>query len=95
MEARVNEKNMYVSVLCMYESLCEVYGILGRCWDMIHLKYNEYNFCKENRAEIISEYIILKQFVELAKKYDVTYYAGIDQFLDEYKKAVESRINID
>lgn len=95
MEARVNVKNMYEYVCGMYKCLCEVYCINSRCWNIIHSKYNEYNFCKENRADIIAEYITLKQFVELAKIHDVPYYAGIDQFLDEYKKAVESRINID
>jgi hypothetical protein len=50
-------------------------------------------FCKENRLNIIGEYLVWKDFVEDAKKYDIPYYSGIDTFLEEYKEAVESRIN--
>ena len=52
-------------------------------------------FCKENRLGLIGEYLALKYFVERAKKYGVIYYCGIDDFLAEYKNAVEHRVTLD
>lgn len=79
----------------MYKSLCCAFSIDGRGWDMIHLRYSPYAFCKENRLALIGEYLVWQKFVENAKKYDIPYYIGIDTFLAEYKDAVLGRVNLD
>lgn len=73
-----------------YKQLKELYGLNSSCWDMLHTHYSHYAFCSANRKSFISEYLAWEDFVERAKKYDVTYYYGIDDFLKEYKNAVYS-----
>ena len=34
-------------------------------------------------------------FCSMKKKYDIVYYCGIDDFLREYKAAVEARVNLE
>lgn len=76
-----------------YFHLKKAFGVENWGWSQIHEHYSPSIFCKENRLNIIGEYLVWKDFVEDAKKYDIPYYLGIDTFLEEYKKAVESRIN--
>lgn len=38
----------------------------------------------------MAEYLVWEDFVEDAKKFNVPYYMGIDNFLKEYKNAVYS-----
>lgn len=71
-----------------YKTLCNLYGVKCGGWDMIHLNYSNYMFCPSNRKRLISEYLEWEEFVEDAKKYGVTYYFGIDTFLEEFKHAV-------
>lgn len=78
-----------------YEALCLAFGVYSRCWDELHCRYSPYVFCKANRASFIGEYLIWKNFTERAKKHDFIYYQGVDIFLEEYKCAVESRINLE
>lgn len=78
-----------------YHHLCEAFGVTKGGWDMIHLHFSPSMFCPENRLSLIGEYLTWKYFVEHAKKYGVIYYWGIDKFLEEYKRAVESRVNLD
>ena len=73
-----------------YELLKKFYGLSSHCWDMLHTHYSHYAFCPANRKSFISEYLAWEDFVERAKKYDVAYYCGIDDFLKEYKNAVYS-----
>ena len=73
-----------------YEQLTKLYGLNSRCWDMLRTHYSPYAFCLANRKSFISEYLVWEDFVERAKKYDVAYYCGIDDFLKEYKNAVYS-----
>ena len=46
-------------------------------------------FCKENQLSIVGEYLVWYDFVQHAKKFDVPYYLGIDNFLKEYHVAVK------
>lgn len=78
-----------------YEALCTAFGIGSRCWDELHCRYSTYVFCKANRESFIGEYFILKYFTERARKADFVYYQGIDMFLEEYKTAVYSRVNLE
>lgn len=73
-----------------YEQLTKLYGLNSSCWDMLHTHYSSYAFCPANRKSFISEYLAWEYFVERAKRYDVAYYCGIDNFLKEYKNAVYS-----
>ena len=73
-----------------YKQLKKFYGLNSSCWDMLHTHYSHYAFCPANRKSFISEYLVWEDFVKRAKKYDVVYYYGIDDFLKEYKKAVYS-----
>ena len=73
-----------------YEQLQKFYGLNSSCWDMLHTHYSSYAFCPANRKSFISEYLAWENFVERAKRYDVAYYCGIDDFLKEYKNAVYS-----
>lgn len=77
-----------------YELLKELYGINSRCWSMIHEHFSRYAFCPENRKSLISEYLTWEDFAERAKKYEVIYYYGIDEFLKEYKNAVYSCLKL-
>lgn len=77
----------------MYEHLCEVFGVNNRGWDDIHLYFSPSMFCAENRISLVGEYLVWINFVRQAKRFDVPYYWGIDAFLREYKKAVESCLN--
>ena len=73
-----------------YEQLTKLYGLNFRCWGMLRTHYSPYAFCPSNRKSFISEYLVWEDFVERAKKYNVAYYCGIDDFLKEYKNAVYS-----
>lgn len=73
-----------------YKQLKKFYGLTHSSWNMLHTHYSHYAFCPANRKSFISEYLVWEDFVERAKKYDVVYYYGIDDFLKEYKKAVYS-----
>lgn len=77
-----------------YRGLSQAFGIHSSGWDMVHRNYSPSMFCKENRLALIGEYLTWKYFVERAKKYDVIYYCGIDEFLAEYKDAIEPRVNL-
>lgn len=78
-----------------YELLKEFYGVSSSMWDMIHMQFSSSVFCPANRKLLISEYLIWERFVERAKKHNVVYYFGIDTFLEEYKKAVYSCLNLE
>ena len=82
----MNPKKEYTE---MYHHLKEAFGVSSSCWSMIHESYSPAMFCRENRLAIVGEYLVWKDFVEHAKKFGVVYYAGIDTFLAEYKRAVE------
>lgn len=82
------------ALLKEYKALSQLYG-LNHVWDMIHYNFSPYIFCKENRASLIAEYLTWQDFVERAKKAGFIYYCGIDIFLKEYKRAVESCVNLD
>lgn len=71
-----------------YEAMCEIYGVNSRSWDEIHCHFSPYMFCKDNRKSLVAEYLMWEEFVEDAKKYDIPYYIGIDEFLEKYKDAV-------
>lgn len=71
-----------------YKNLMEIFGIKGRCWDMLYLNYSNYTFCPENRKDIIAQYLLLESFAERAKSVGFVYYYGIDRFLSQYKSAV-------
>lgn len=73
-----------------YNLLFELYGVQSRGWSMLHEQFNRYAFCPDNRESLIAEYLVWKDFVEDAKKFNVPYYMGIDNFLKEYKNAVYS-----
>lgn len=79
----------------IYFHLKKAFGVDSPGWDMIHRHYSPYMFCPENRLDIISEYLTWKSIVPYLKKYNIVYYCGIDEFLDEYKNAIESRVNLD
>lgn len=78
-----------------YKALSQLYGLNHGCWDMVHCNFSPYMFCRENRASLIAEYLTWQDFVERANKAGFIYYCGIDDFLKEYKNAVESRVNLD
>lgn len=77
-----------------YEQLFEFYGVQSRSWDMLHRRFNRYVFCAANCKGLIAEYLMWEEFVEDAKKLNVDYYMGIDTFLEEYRNAVYSCINL-
>lgn len=79
----------------MYFHFKKAFGVDSPGWDMIHRCYSPYMFCPENRLNLTSEYLTWKWIVPYLKKYDIVYYCGIDEFLDEYKDAIESRVNLD
>lgn len=78
-----------------YGHLKALFGVSSRGWDEIHLNFSRYVFCPANQRNLIAEYLIWEEFVKRAKKYDVPYYMGIDEFLEEYKNAVYRRVKID
>ena len=82
-------KNPRQEYIEMYHHLKEAFGVTCSGWSMIHEHYSPSMFCRENRLNIVGEYLVWKDFVEHAKKFDIVYYAGIDTFLAEYQKAVE------
>lgn len=71
-----------------YNLLFELYGVQSRGWSMLHEQFNKYVFCSDNRNSLIVEYLVWEDFVEDAKRFNVPYYMGIDNFLKEYKNAV-------
>lgn len=73
-----------------YNLLFELYGVQSRGWSMLHEQFNRYVFYPDNRKSLIAEYLVWEDFVEDAKKFNVPYYMGIDNFLKEYKNAVYS-----
>jgi len=77
----------------MYAHLAEAFGIYHSSWSQIHENYSPAMFCPANRLQIVGEYLVWKDFVEDAKRYDIMYYHGIDTFLEEYKHAVESVVD--
>lgn len=79
----------------MYYHFKKAFGVDSPGWDTIHRHYSPYMFCPENRLDIISEYLTWKSIVPYLKKYNIVYYCGIDDFLNEYKNAIESRVNLD
>lgn len=78
-----------------YITLCKLYDPFNRCWRMMHYNFSSTVFCKENRASLIAEYLTWQDFVKRANEVGFIYYRGIDTFLNEYKNAIESRINLD
>lgn len=78
-----------------YENLCSLFGIGRGLWQQMHEKPSMYVFCPANQKSYIAEYLLLEQFVESAKKYGITYYYGIDVFLENFKDVVYNRIKID
>lgn len=73
-----------------YNLLLELYGVQSCGWSMLHERFNRHVFCPDNRKLLIAEYLVWEDFVEDAKKFNVPYYMGIDNFLKEYKNAVYS-----
>ena len=78
----------------MYFHFKKAFGVDSPGWDTIHRIYSPYMFCPENRLNLTSEYLTWKWIIPYLKKYNITYYCGIDEFLEEYKNAVESRVNL-
>lgn len=87
----INKKRLHDE----YKHLQEVFGAKGGLWTSMMTHFSPAVFCEGNRAAIIAEYLIWKDFVRRAKEIGFIYYYGIDQFLEAYKNAVESRINLD
>lgn len=79
----------------MYEHLCEIFGIGRGLWDVMHSRPSSAKFCPANQKNLIAEYLMLEDFVRQAKKYNVIYYFGIDEFLENYHDVVYDRIRID
>lgn len=79
----------------MYFHFKKAFGVDSSGWDMIHRCYSPYMFCPENRLNLTSEYLTWKWIVPYFKKYDIVYYCGIDEFLSEYKNAIEGCVNLD
>lgn len=73
-----------------YELACELYGVKGRCWDMLYTSYSPSVFCPANRKSIISEYLFWEDFKRRANRKNFIYYWGIDEFLKVYHDAVYS-----
>ena len=78
----------------MYFHFKKAFGVDSPSWDMIHRHYSPYMFCPENRLNLTSEYLTWKWIVPYLKKYDIVYYCGIDDFLSEYKGAVEHCVKL-
>ena len=79
-----------------YDNLCKAFGVYhSRSWDDLHLHFSPHVFCEANRPIFIAEYLVWKDFVEIAKEHNIPYYWGIDKFLEEYKSAVENRVRLD
>ena len=78
-----------------YEYLDDRYGFGTTAFRMLYEHFNQYVFCKDNRKQIIMDYLILEDFAEKAKEVDFVYYYGIDEFLKEYHDAVYNCIKID
>ena len=78
----------------MYQHLKEAFEVDSKEWSEIHEHYSPYMFCPANRLSIAGEYLVWKWFALYARKYKVPYYLGIDRFLEEYKEAIEQRINL-
>ena len=72
-----------------YQQLKKDFGIGQSLWDMTHTSFSPFAF-EANKSSLIDEYITLAKFVEQAKKVNLCYYLGIDEFLEQYKTAVES-----
>ena len=79
----------------MYYHFKKAFQVDSPGWDMIHRIYTPSMFCRDNRLNLTSEYLTWKWIVPYLKQYDIIYYCGIDDFLEEYKNAVESRIKLD
>lgn len=73
----------------MYKNLFNAFEVGNYGWSQIHEHYSPSMFCKENRLNIVGEYLVWYDFVQHAKKFDVPYYIGIDSFLEEYHDAVK------
>ena len=73
----------------MYKNLFNAFGVGNYGWSQIHEHYSPSMFCKENQLNIVGEYLVWYDFVQHAKKFDVPYYIGIDDFLEEYHNAVK------
>lgn len=71
-----------------YYHAIELFGIGTNLWCMCHEHYYPAMFCRENRRDIIAEYLVLEDLVHDMKENNVIYYQGIDMFLDEYRAAV-------
>ena len=86
--ARMNEdiRREYTE---MYKNLFDAFGVGNHGWSQIHENYSPSMFCKENQLNIVGEYLVWYDFVQHAKKFDVPYYIGIDDFLEEYYDAVK------
>lgn len=78
-----------------YDKLCWLFGVKSRMWPMLYEKFSSCVFCDENKKSIIAEYLMWEDFVERAKKLDFVYYYGIDAFLNAYKSAVYSCLNLE
>ena len=77
-----------------YHDLCTTFGVYSGLWSMIHENFSPFIFCDANKKSFIAEYLIWENFVERAKEVNFVYYYGIDDFLQEYKRAVYSCLNL-
>lgn len=91
----LNEHYYYAWVKRDYEYMCLLYEVHYRGWDDIHCVYSPSMFCQKNRRSLISEYLAWEEWAERAKPLGIVYYHGIDEFLEEYKDAVHSRVTLD
>ena len=83
----MNPRKEYIA---MYKNLYDAFGVYSNGWTQIHCTYTPYMFCEENRLNIVGEYLVWYDFVIHAKKFDIPYYMGIDEFLSEYHDAVKN-----
>lgn len=77
-----------------YNYLCWRFGVKSSIWSMLHEKFSPFTFCDANKKTIITEYLLLEDFVERAKTINFPYYYGVDEFLREYKEAVYNSLNL-
>lgn len=78
-----------------YRAMFNAFGVGSRAWDMLYTTFNSYVFCDENRVSIIGQYLTWYDFTKLLRKNNIVYYLGIDEFLKEYKYAVQSYLKIE
>lgn len=91
----MHEHQYYAYLQKTYYAMYDLYEVEYSGWDDIHCTYSPSMFCQKNRRSLISEYLAWEEWVEKAKPLGIVYYHGIDEFLEEYKDAVHSRVTLD